>query len=66
MKSKELEELFFELLDRWYSTENDLNQEFETFNTNYTEETDKDYFEYKQRFEKVKKELITIGLEQYE
>ncbi|MFE2774585.1 hypothetical protein [Aerococcus urinaeequi] len=64
MKSKELEELFFELLDRWYSTENDLNQEFETFNTNYTEETDKDYFEYKQRFEKIKKELITIGLEQ--
>ncbi|PNL90832.1 hypothetical protein [Aerococcus viridans] len=63
MKSKELEELFFELLDRWYCTENAINQEFETFNTNYTEETDKDYFEYKQRFENIKKELITIGLE---
>lgn len=65
MNSSELDKLFYELLETWYSTELSLAQEFETLTTNFSEEAEEDHAAYKVRYEKIKKELITIGLEQY-
>lgn len=63
MNSSDLDKLFYELLETWYSTELSLAQEFETLTTNFSEEAEEDYAEYKVRYEKIKKELIIIGLE---
>lgn len=63
MSSSKLDKLFYELLETWYSTELSLAQEFETLTTNFSEELEEDYAAYKDRYEKIKKELIIIGLE---
>ena len=65
MNPDKLDELFYELLEHWYMTELSLAQEFETFTTNFSEEADEDYNEYKARYEEIKKELTQFGLEQH-
>ena len=45
----DLDDLFYELLELWYSTELSLSLEFETYTTNY--------LKFKKRYEDIKKEI---------
>ena len=45
----DLDDLFYELLELWYSTELSFTLEFETYSTNY--------LKFKKRYEDIKKEI---------
>lgn len=58
MVSEDLDKLFHELLEQWHCAELSLAREFETLTTNFDEEIEEDYLEYKNRYEEIKKRAI--------
>lgn len=55
MENNGLEELFFELLERWYSTELHLAQDWDTFDMDYTKLAEEDYKDYMRKYKELKK-----------